>query len=406
MKRLTIALLVLSGLLVNACRQPDLEYADFDLFKVLSVKTSSLFTEENTLNPEIHTPDCGDTLETKMARTSVTSLIRDLFGTFRSNRVVQIAGTYQGHDIDGSPLVQSGKLILPSSGPVKNLILVSHYTIGANSEAPSEAFPIEGILAGKGYAVAIADYIGFGVTAGRIHPYMHCRSTAMSVVDMALAVKPYLEHIGRAPKDPEVILMGYSQGGSTTLAVMSILQQEFKDELPVKKAYAGGGPHDLCATFDISTENDEIGIPCALPMIVQGINEGERLGLDLADFFQPSLLAHYDEWINSKKYTVREINLLIHASHLHEIMTDQGRDKTNEQTARLYKALAANSTLSFQPAAPVYLFHSRDDKTVPFVNAERAEQAFRHSNVQFDFGHYGGHDLAFIKFLSKLSNEL
>ena len=36
-------------------------------------------------------------------------------------------------------------------------------------------------------------------------------------VDMALAVKPYLEHIGRKPESEEVILLGYSQGGSTIL---------------------------------------------------------------------------------------------------------------------------------------------------------------------------------------------
>ena len=118
-------------------------------------------------------------------------------------------------------------------------MIVSHFTIGANTEAPSEAFPMEGVLAGKGYAVVVADYIGFGVTANRIHPYLHTRSTVESVVDMALAVKPYLEHIGRAPVEEEVILVGYSQGGATTMAVMSTLQREYKNELPIKKTYAG-----------------------------------------------------------------------------------------------------------------------------------------------------------------------
>lgn len=409
MKRTLTALLGL--LLLGACQQPPLEFADFDSFKVISVKTTPLYDEDGRMNPDLQTmneagePETGNA-GTKTAKTSVTGLARDLFGTFNSNKVIQIAGTYRGHDIDGSPLIQSGKLILPASGPVKNMVIVSHFTIGSNSEAPSEAFPMEGILAGKGYAVVVADYIGFGVTADRIHPYLHARSTVESVIDMALAVKPYLEHIGRAPQEKEVILVGYSQGGATTMAVMSRLQREYKDVLPIKKTYAGGGPYDLCATFDISMEWDETGIPCAIPMIIQGISEGENLGLEMKDFFKPNLLAHYDEWINSKKYTVKEINRMINSSYLHEIMTDKGRDKTSHETAGLYKAMLRNSTLNFQPIAPVYLFHSRDDRTVPFVNAERAEHAFKFCDIHFDFEHYGEHGMAFLQFIIKVSKDL
>ena len=411
MKKSTILILILAGILLGACRQPALEYADFDTFQVLSVKSSELFDEDGLINPEVQLMDedgapATANAGTKTAKTNSVALARDLFGSFNSNKVVQIAGTFKGHDLDGSPLVQSGKLVLPASGRIKNMVIVSHFTIGANSEAPSEAFPIEGILAGKGYAVLEADYIGFGVTADRIHPYMHTLSTSQSVIDMALAVKPYLEHIGRAPESPEVILVGYSQGGSTTMAVMSRLQREYKDVFPIKKTYAGGGPYDLCATFDISMEWDETGIPCAIPMIVQGINEGESLGLKMEDFFKPNLLAHYKEWINSKKYTVTEINALINSSYLHEIMTDKGRDKTNNQTARLYKALLTNSTLNFEPTSPVFMFHSRDDMTVPFVNAERAERYFKMHDVHYDFDHYGAHGTAYLQFIIKVSKDL
>lgn len=398
-------------LLLGACQQPRLEYADFDTFRVLSVKSSSLFDEDGWMNPEIQTMnEAGEPqtvgAATKVAKTNVTGIARDLFGTIHSNDVIQIAGTYTGHDLDGSPLTQSGKLILPASGPIKNMVIVSHFTIGANNEAPSEAFPMEGIFAAKGYAVVVADYLGFGVTADRIHPYLHTRSTVESVVDMALAVKPFLKHIGRAPQDEQVILVGYSQGGATTMAAMAKIQREYKEELPIKKTYAGGGPYDLCATFDTSMEWDETGIPCAIPMIVQGISEGEGLGLQMKDFFKPDLLAHYDEWINSKKYTVKEINRLINSSYLHEFMTDEGRDKSSAQTASLYRAMLSNSTLNFQPTSPVYMFHSRDDRTVPFVNAERAERAFKFCDMQFDFDHYGEHGLACLKFIIKVYKAL
>ena len=403
--RYTLLLLCLA---LAACHHPDVEYMDFDTFQIISVKTSDYFLEDGSLNPEValmgETEWDGE--ETKVASTQAATLVRDMLGVVNSNRLVHIAGIFQGHDTDGSPLKQSGKLIFPEEGPIKNLILVSHYTIGANFECPSETFPMEALLAAKGYAVVVADYIGFGITANRIHPYMHISSTARSVVDMALAVKPYLEHIGRKPEDEHVYLFGYSQGGSTTLAVMDLIQDSYSSILPIKMVYAGGGPYDLAATFDVSMELGVTGIPCAIPMIVQGVNEGEKLGLDMKDFFKPRLLENYDKWINSKDYTVKQINQNIQSKDLHDIMTDQGRDKTSRETARLYKALLDNTILRFRPYSPIYLFHSREDQTVPFVNALRAEEYFQGLDIRKDFGDYGKHSMGCVRFILTVYKDL
>ena len=406
-----VCILVISALALAACHHPTITVVDFDTFHVLNVHSSQVFMQDGSLNPEIRVMenpevDEEDGADTKVAYTNANSIVRDMLGVVNSNRLIHIAGTYTGHDVDGSPLVQSGKLLLPETGPVKNMIIVSHYTIGANYEAPSETFPMEGIWAAKGYAVVVADYIGFGVTKDRIHPYMHVESTARSVVDMALAVKPYLEFIGRKPESDEVILAGYSQGGATTLAVMDMLQDDYPTEFPIKKVYAGGGPYDLAATYDTSMEWDQTGIPCAIPMIVQGVNAGEGLGLEMSDFFLPELLAHYDEWINSKAYTVKEINKLMNATALHEIMTDLGRDKHSPETARLYQALLLNGVLRFNPHAPLYIFHSTQDRTVPFINALKAEAWFKGWNVRYDFGEYGKHGTGCVRFLAKVYNDL
>ena len=120
----------------------------------------------------------------------------------------------------------------------------------------------------------------------------------------------------------------------------------------------------------------------------------------------PVLLAHYNEWINSKQYTVREINERINCHSLKEIMTDTGRDKQNKSTAQLYKSLMRNSVLDFRPQAPIFMFHSRQDDTVPFVNSEKAESAFKGCNVRYDFGDYGIHAMGFVRFLSTVQKDL
>jgi pimeloyl-ACP methyl ester carboxylesterase len=397
-------------LLAVACTRPAVIEVDFDTFQVIDVKSSDLFMEDGSLNPEVRMmedAELPDGEDTKVARTDIAGIARNMLGVINCNRLIQVSGIFTGHDVDGiTPLKQSGKLVLPADGPIRNLILVSHYTIGANFEAPSETFPLEAMFAAKGYAVIIADYIGYGVTVDHIHPYMHTRSTAQSVVDMAVAVKPYLEHIGRKPESDKVILAGYSQGGSTTLAVMNILQEQYADEFPILKVYAGGGPYDLAATYDYSMEVDVTGIPCAIPMIVQGINEGEDLGLKMEDFFKGNLLEHYKEWINSRQYTVAQINKKIGSRYLHEIMTDKGRDKTSRETANLYKALLKNSVLNFTPRAPIYMFHSRQDQTVPFINAIKAENYFKLSDIHYNFGDYGKHSTGCVRFILLVYNEL
>lgn len=407
MKKIVFTALTLLFALAS-CRHPEIQYVDFhnsSTFHPYSVKSADVAMPDGSLNPEVVLLDDGSE-DTKIASTPLTSMARDLLGVINCNRLIHIAGTFEGHDVDGTPLVQSGKLLLPAEGPVKNIILVSHFTIGANSECPSEAFPLEGIVASKGYAVAIADYIGYGVTANRIHPYMHTESTARSVVDMGLAVLPFLEEIGRKPESDEIILMGYSQGGSTTMAVLDLIQDEYHDTFKVKQVYCGGGPYDLAATFDVSMELDQTGIPSAIPMIVQGINEGEHLGLEMKDFFQERLLNNYQEWINSKKYPVKEINKLIGSSALHEIMTPEGRDKNSPKTARLYKALLLNSTLYFIPHAPVYMLHSTVDQTVPFQNALSAKAWFKGCDIHYDFDDYGKHGTACLKFIMKVASML
>lgn len=399
------AILCMAALGILSCQPPEIEVVDFETFHVTQVTTSSVLVN-NQLNPDIRLMDLGDEEETKVASTTAVDMVKDILGLVETNSLIHIAGTYQGHDIDGSPITLSGKLLLPATGRIKNMLLVSHFTIGANYECPSESFPIEGILASRGYAVVMADYIGYGITRDRIHPYMHVESTARSEVDMALAVKPYLKHIGREPESEEVILLGYSQGGSTTLGVMDMIQDEYEEELPIKEVYAGGGPYDLAATFDVSMLEDLTGIPCAIPMIVQGVNEGERLGLNISLFFKPVLLEHFDDWINSKNYTVRQINQMMDAKSVSDLMTDYGRNKKDPETAKLYKSLMINSVLDFMPYHPIHFFHSTEDSTVPFVNGQKAEQYFKGKDITYDFGPYGKHGNGCIRFIFNAFKEL
>ena len=367
-----------------ACSHPEVEVADFDTFHVSSVSSSDVLVG-NSLNPDIHMMELGEEEETKVADIAAVDLVKEILGMINSNRLIHIAGTYVGHDIDGSALTQSGKVLLPAKGPIKNMLIVSHFTIGANYECPSECFPLEGILASRGYAVVIADYIGFGVTRDRVHPYMHVESTARSVVDMALAVKPFLEHIGRKPESDEVILLGYSQGGSTTVAVMNMLQSEYNRELPIKKVYAGGGPYDLKETYHQYLAEGSAKLPSAVVSILMAYNEYFQLDIPYSSMFQGATLEHLDDWWLSKQFSTTEIDRKMGSKDITTFIAPPLRDLDSNVSRRMMEALDTESLCrGWKPRKDenIFLLHHNADDIAPAVNTEHLYDFLKEQGVE------------------------
>ncbi len=71
-------------------------------------------------NPEL--PD------TKIASTDGNSVVRDLLGVVNSNSLYHISGTYTGHDVDGSPLRLSGKLLIPKNGEINTPVYTAKFS--------------------------------------------------------------------------------------------------------------------------------------------------------------------------------------------------------------------------------------------------------------------------------------
>lgn len=356
--------------------------------------------QANTYEPEVDITSEGGS-ELRTSSTSMTNVMQQLLDYTKHNNVVEIAGVYKSIDQNGDSLWLSGKVLVPASGKFKRFILVSHYTIGSDAEAPSNCFPLEGVLCQLGYAMIFPDYIGYGVTSTRIHPYLAMDLTASNVLDMYRAVKPFLHAAGCDPEMEDIYLMGYSQGGATTMAVQRLIENHHP-EIRIRRVFAGGGPYDVYATYENFIETSVASYPCAVPMVVQGMNEGARLGIEINSLFTPRIANHLDIWINSKLYTTAQINTLIGTKDTRQIISEKGHDRASTEVACLYKALKNNSIVyqfDWDPAASVYILHSMDDETVPYLNAQHAKDAWQWSNITFNFGHYGSHVNTALRFI-------
>lgn len=337
--------------------------------------------------------------ETKTTSTNGLGIFTSLISTWHSGRIRSYSGSYMSKDIDGNPIRLSGRIVLPADGNVSRIMVVSHFTIAADREAPSNTVTMESLFAARGLCVIESDYIGYGVTADKIHPYLCADVTAQNVVDMYYAALPFLEAINCMPQYDDIFLLGYSQGGAVTMSVAHEFEF-YHDDVRIRLCMAGGGPYDICATYDTLLENNFTDIPCAVPLIIQGMNEGMHLGLDYNKFFVPHVAENMDEWLNSKNYTVAQVTEMIGSHKISDILTSEAQDKAKDLMTDLYRAMVDNSvTNEFIPVCPVYLFHSMDDNVVPYVNAVRLRAQMEDYNVIYNFGHYGKHQAGCLRFM-------
>ena len=340
-------------------------------------------------------------------------VLQELLKYHNQSKVIEIVGTYPSINGDWDPITLSGKVMLPKGRKPKRMILVSHYTTCSNSEAPSNCFSLEGVLVPMGYGLIIPDYLGYGVTAQEIHPYLVMDLTARNVLDMYLAVRPWLKAVGMEPEEEEIILMGYSQGGANTMAVQYLIENEYSweedpERVKIHRVFAGGGPYDVKATYERFVTTDIAGYPVAVPLVMQGMIKGNNLDIQMTDLMQRWLYNHMDDWINCKKYSSAQINSFIGTKVTHEILTPEGMDQTSYKVAELYKAMTKNSILSYNwsPEAPTYIMHSMDDETVTYTNASNAKSKWKGANVTYNFGHYGGHVKTCLRFIYSVKTLL
>lgn len=406
----TIAIITASVLL-SACDRGDIDFVQFGSLEGADQTAFNVYASRITDLSKGIPQDCPipTDIDTKTTSTTINTLIQDLFEYNNKGKVIELSGTYSSMNLKtGEEITLSGKVLLPKDRKPSRYIVVSHYTIGSNAEAPSNIFPLEGTLCNLGYAMIFPDYQGYGVDYKKIHPYLILDQTAYDVFQMYVAVSKYLMNTEYRPEHDDIYLMGFSQGGATTMAVQMLMEDVFGLASSIRQVFAGGGPYDVRETYNNFITTNTVNIPPAVPYVIQGMVKGNDLDIDISNLLQPWIYEKMDEWINSKKYSTDQLRALMGTTRTSDILTEEGMDPTSDAVAELYKAMSENSILSYSwvPQAPVYLFHSMNDDVVPFVNASKAKSKWKDSNIQYNFGYYGSHKMATLRFIYTVKNWL
>jgi pimeloyl-ACP methyl ester carboxylesterase len=285
---------------------------------------------------------------------------------------------YRTTDYDGSVVIASGLVALPSRSILNSVVVYHHGTNVERRTAPSQPGLGEGLLvaaatAGTGHVLVAPDYLGLGESR-TAHPYMHTKTTTTTSIDLLYAARALVEHLrGECPTS--LYLMGFSQGGHATFAVERELEKLRDPRFEVKASAPIAGPFHL----------REVSFPQALT----GKTKSHALYLAYITSSYCRIYGRPFKSLLTAPY-VETAPVLFDGDHTPDAilaaLPADPRKLFNPEFLNAYDqgkphwfldALAENNVHAWVPVAPVRVYFGDEDQDVLPEEARRAEAAMR-----------------------------
>lgn len=287
---------------------------------------------------------------------------------------------------DGSDVRASGLILVPDQGAI-NLTMLSYQhgtqfdrqsTISDYQQSNGESYLVGSLIASmaKGYYVVMPDYLGYGSSKDKMHPYVHRQSLASASLDMMRAAKETAtdSSIGL---NREVLLAGYSEGGYATMALHKMIAETAWSEFPVANSFPGAGPYDITATSKQvmgTNRNTDADFVLSYAWVTTTYDKQYSIGKALSSYFTtanvPAVQALMGGDLNTARTTI--------STNPTALFTADFRDEIlNKDHTPMLQAMKDNDIWDWKPEGKVTLMHSVDDDWVPVLNAQHAYSAMQ-----------------------------
>ncbi|MGB0176718.1 MAG: alpha/beta hydrolase family protein, partial [Owenweeksia sp.] len=282
---------------------------------------------------------------------------------------------YNTVDIDGTPTVASGALMIPINNNCDQFPLISynHGTVLLKEDVPSrdntEAI-IPKLMASLGKIAVCPDYLGLGDNPG-LHPYLHAESEATASIDLMRAVREYVRDSLTISLNGEVFITGYSQGGHAAMATAKYIQDNnLTAEFNVLAVGPASGPYNLSGTqSQLLLSNAPYSNPGYVCYLLFGLN---RVYGDLYTSYSDILKAPYDQIIPpyfNGTYPMDSVNAKLPAKlsdFIQDTVLANFSSASGTKNHPLWQALIKNDNYDWTPAMPMELYYCTQDEQVAF----------------------------------------
>ncbi|MNU63815.1 esterase [compost metagenome] len=285
---------------------------------------------------------------------------------------------YQGKQIDSR-----GLLFVPDNADSTFLISYFHGThipinLGAfyasKMETPSnyaaesdhflETRNVALAWASAGYTVFLPDYIGFGATTDKEHPYLAYEEMFQSNIDGLLAVKTFISQQNTV-YDNRLFLAGWSQGGGACLSSHKFIQEQYASEFTITASSGLAGPYNFKRFIDeiLSKKDQELNINSIFSWGVYSLNKfSDNLKRPTDQLFSYPVYDQYAAIFPPSKVPSEVLNDYFLA---HVI---DGSD------TQFVQAIEKNTfSHGWTPVGKVFLHHGEEDNIVYYFNSVDAK---------------------------------
>lgn len=264
----------------------------------------------------------------------------------------------------------SGLVCIPDGGETWPLLSFQSGTNTVYANAPSlnaigyTAQLISGFAA-TGFVTVLPDYLGFGVSTSVFHPYLHQESTVTAILDLFRAVKEMVTIPELNMKlSADLYLMGYSQGGLSTMQLHRAIETSNSSEFNLKAVGAGAGPYNLSLITEQIAKTTDYSQPYYIAYIMKGFKSAGAFPNPYTDIFNEPYASRLDGLFNGTN-SGSDINSQL-STNMTQLFTGEFRTTltTNDKFKTMRDALAASSIGAWNIKTPLILTHGLVDTDV------------------------------------------
>lgn len=302
---------------------------------------------------------------------------------------------YKTTDQDMKPVTASALIVYPLLKKINKVMLLNHGTQIGFMMVPTSFTSVEGIMAATGALCIMPDYIGLGSSNKHPDLYLNHDVHGRTSVDALLTLLDYAK-LKRLPlsSDYKSYVLGYSQGGSVSLATLREIQRRSKTtqkRINLAQVVCGDGPYDLRLTFETYMkdfeEGKQMGLGAVIPLVINSMFNSypqEVAHLRYENFFTKEVLrTGVPQAIRANREGVIDMMLKLAGWKLDKILNLQYVQE-NPEALELILSLMDRQNLckGWKPQYNVKLMHCNPDGVVPFTNFIEASECLNNKYLQ------------------------